>query len=200
MNYLGFDVLESAPNAREAQTDTLRRSLAILDPGVGKRAIRARDQASPTPRTYLWTAQGKAQIVALQTWLAARKGQAVPFWLPSFRQDLTLSQDISPSDTIIHIQDIGYAKHMFPGTNARRHLVFFHSSGWLLRKVTAASASAGEEALTLSAQLSLSFAKAGRLGFLLFCRLATDEPELVYRTDSVAECSLPYVEIPEEAP
>ncbi len=197
--YLGFDVLEIAPNAREAPEDSLRRSLVGLDPGLGARSTRARADAPDLVRPVLWTCQNRAEIADFKAFLEARRGQAVPFWLPSRRRDLLLSQSVGASDTGIAIQAMGYARLLFP-VKARRHLAFLYGSSWLYRSVTAATEGGATETLTLSTPLGVALPVGTLVSHLLLCRLAADEVELIYITDSIAEARLSCLELPQEAP
>lgn len=197
--YLGLDVLEVSPNMNEIPERSFRRSLAVLDPGLGARGIAARDAAPKVARTFPWTCKDRAEIADLKAFLDARKGQAIPFWLPSRRRDLLLSQPVGATDTGILIQAMGYTRLLFPA-KARRHLAFLVGSTWVLRAVAAASEGATTETLTLSSTPGVALPLGTLISQLLLCRLAADEVEIVYITDSVAEARIPYVEIPQEAP
>lgn len=196
--YLGFDVLEAPPNSREDQSDTLQRRILPFDPGLGKRSILLPGQAG-LAKPYLWTCVGKAQVVAFKAWLDARHGQAVPFWIPSWRQDLLLAEGMTAVDGGASILPCGYTLHAFP-SKARRHLAIFYGANVAYRSVLAASDLGDHESLTLSGSPGFALPKGAWLCYLHLVRLASDELEIVWHTDELAECSFPYLEVPEEAP
>ena len=197
--YLGFDVLEISPNARDPREDALLRSVAGFDPGLGRSAARPRGTAPQGRRPLLWTCANRAEIVALQAFMAARKGRLVPFWMPSRRQDLLLNQPVAAADSGIVIRASGYTRFMYPAP-ARRHLAFLAGGSWVIRSVTSATGGSTTESLQLSSPLGVNLPVSALVCHLLFCRLAADEVELVYLTDSIVEAQLDYLEIPQEAP
>lgn len=198
--YLGYDVLEAPQNAREDQTDGMSRSVAMFDPGIGKRSGEARDSHPAVQRPYLWTCRSHAEIAEMKAWGLRRKGRAVPFWAPTWRRDLILHADVGAIDTGIAIESMRYSEMLFPA-KARRHLAFWTPSRTLIYRAVTASVNNGTtETLTLSASLGVLFPKAGLLSFLVLARLSADEVEIQYHTDSLAEASIPFVEVPQEAP
>lgn len=198
--YLGYDVLDAPPNTREDQNDGMSRSVAMLDPGIGKRWAEARDSDPSMQHPYLWTCLSHAEIAALKAWLLRRKGRAVPFWAPTWRRDLILHADVGSTDTGIVIESMSYTELLFPA-HARRHLAFWTSSRTLVYRSVISSVNNGAtETLTLNTSLGVSFPKEGLISFLVLARLAADEVEIGYHTDSIAEASIPYIETPQEAP
>lgn len=200
MAYLGYDLLEAPSDAREDPQEGMSRSLAVFDPGIGKRWAQARNDAPPQRRSYLWTCQGHAAIAELKVWLLRRKGRLVPFWAPTWRRDLILHAGVSSTDAAVVIETMNYTEMMFPA-KARRHLAFWAPLGTLLcRAVTAASNNGTTETLTLSSALGTSFPKEGLVSFLALSRLDSDDVEISYLNDAVAEARLTFVEVPQEAP
>lgn len=198
--YLGIDVLERRPNAREESPESFARSVATLDPGMGKRSVRARDAAPSIDRAFLWTCNGKAEIRALKEWFAARKGQLVPLWLSTGRQDLRLAQPAGAPDASLLIQPCGYTRYAFP-QHARRHLALRFADGTTVyRQVLTALDNGTSETLALSGTLGKALASDAWVSYLVYCRLASDSLDLAYLTDSIAEATLHFVEIPQEAP
>jgi len=201
MNYLGLDVLAAESNTREPIQDAMPRLLSCFDPEIGKPNIVARDRAPKMTRTYLWTCRDRAEIQALRDWLGIRRGRAVPFWTPTWRRDLRLVLPVAAADDGITIENHGYGAMQFGNTSARHHICLVSNFGALtIRRVTACSSQGAQERLTLDSQVGAAFPASSLVCFLLYCRLDTDAPQIVYHTDSIAECSLPYVEIPEECP
>lgn len=198
--YLDIEVLERRENAREARQESFHRLLSTLDPGLGPRSVRARDAAPAVDRPYLWTCRNRAEIRAFQAWLAVRRGRLVPLWVPTWRRDLLLVQGVGASDPGISIQPCGYTQYAFL-QKARQHVSFFLPDGSLAcRRVLQAQDNGASETLTLASALGQAAPVGTLVCFLTYCRLASDDVELTYITDSIAEAQLHFVEIPEEAP
>lgn len=198
-SYLGIEVLEISPNARDPREDSLDRSVAGRDPGLGVRSVRARSDAPALSWPVTWTCQDRAAIVAMEAFLDARRGRAVPFWIPSRRRDLILAQAVGAADTTIQIRATGYTRHLFP-VPARRHLAFLNGGSWIYRAVTASVEGAGVETLTLASSPGVALPSDALVSQLLLCRLASDDLDITYLTESVAEVVLPCFETPQEAP
>lgn len=197
-SYLGFDVLLAPPNTRDDVQETFRRSIAQNDPGLGLVDRWTRDTAPQLDRSYLWTCTTRSEIAQLKAWLDARCGQAIPFWIPTGRRDLLLAAPIGADATTFVVLNTGYTQFAFPH-KARRHVAFLTADP-LLRAITSASDLGATEQLGLSSALGVLVPASALVSNLVLCRLATDAPTITYHSDSKAECTLAYVEIPEETP
>lgn len=203
--YQGFDVLEVEPSRDGARVNTFNRPFNLLDPVTGKRDS---DADGPNPKVefpFLWIAKGRTEIQALKDFLVARRGRAVPFWVPSYQRDLRPSLDIANGVATFTIKRVGYATQVFSGSNGRRHLALYSipSGPASYRKVITALESGGgtTEDLTLDATTtSVYVASACVISFLRFCRLSDDENTLEWLDNKTVRCELSFTEIPLEAP
>lgn len=203
--HLGHDVLELNYNRLGAFQEALHRKFVVLDSKMG---LRTSDEQSPAPavvRPFVWTALGDAEIATMRAFLDARKGRAVPFWLPTFQWDLKLSQDVIETQAIITIDWIRYVQQMWGTTAARRNVAV-----WTIGDPTmdfyriSAATDPGDyqtETLTLDPPAIRDYPAATRVvSFLKFCRLETDEVEINYPALGVAEATIQVRELPLEAP
>ena len=124
MTYLGFDILALDYNRTGPFEETSRRKF-VLAGGIGKRWADEQSAAPAPGRPFTWTAFGRQEIWELLAFVDARKGRAVPFWMPSLQPDLSLSADFSPGASLATIRWIRYAQQMFGTTGARRHLALW---------------------------------------------------------------------------
>lgn len=198
----GFDVLDAAPNQRDDAKITFARGFALLDPGIGAREGNAKSGQPVNNRPYLWWLNGRPAVTSLKTFLAARKGRAVPFWAPGWRTDLSLANDVGPTDPSITITACNYTRFLYPSP-ARRYLCFLlnlNGATQLYRKVTAAVDNGnGTETLTLDTTLGQTTPAASTVvTFLRLCRLDADEIKIKWHTPEFAECEMPMVEVPAE--
>ena len=205
MSYLGFDVLEVNYNRLGPFEERLRRKFVLLSSRTGRRIA---DEQAPAPaamRPFTWTALGRAEITAMRAFLEARRGRAVPFWLPSFQWDLALAQDIGQSQSGATIRWVRYKQQMWGTTGARRHLALWTlgSSAMDYCRISAATDPGNyqTETLTLDPVAARTYARDKTvLSFLKFCRLDEDRTEVSYLAAHIAEATIRTVELPLEAP
>ncbi len=205
MSYLGYDVLELNYNRVGAFEERLRRKFVLLSSNTGRRIA---DEQAPAPapsRPFTWTAIGRDEISAMRTFLDARRGRAVPFWLPSFQWDLALAADVAQNQSGATIRWVRYKQQMWGTTGARRHLALWSLGDGTMDfcRITGATDPANYQTETLTldpvAQREYSSAKTV-LSFLKFCRLDEDRVEVSYPSVNVAAATIRVRELPLEAP
>lgn len=200
--YLGLDVLEIPPNTTGAEKDGYSRSVAHLDPGFGKVTADGRSYGPVPAYEFAWFMDGRSDVDTFKQFIANRKGQAVPFWVPSWCPDLVLAADAAAIDTSIIVQAVDYTSRLFT-KNARRYLAIVLDNGTLIyRHVTlAVNNGNGTETLTLdSAVGSAAPASTTMVSFLRYSRLGEDEITTKWESTTMAQAVLKIVEIPAEAP
>lgn len=206
MTFLGYDVLTIDYNRAGSQTERAVRKFEVLDPQTGKRTP---DEHAPAPtwvRPITWLAIGRAAETELRDFLDARKGSAVPFWLPSLQWDLTLTEDLNEDAAIGTVQWVRYAQQMFGTTGARRHVAL-----WALGDGVAVDCyqisdaddplNYATESITLD-PVAVRDYPAGTtvISFLKLCRLEQDEVAVAYRSGNIAEATFMVREVSMEAP
>lgn len=205
MTYLGYDVLELNYNRVGGIEERLSRKFVLLDPKTGKRVA---DEQSPSPaaaRPFTWTAFGRAEIAAMRQFLEARKGRAVPFWLPSFQWDLSLTEDLPETSAIATVQYVRYVQQMWGTTGARRHIALWTigEGGMDYYRISNASDPANyvTESLTLDPVAVRDYLlETTVISFLKLCRMDSDRVTIEYPSGRVAEATMPVRELPMEAP
>jgi len=206
MTYLGYDVLELNYDRLAAVEERTTRKAVLLDPGTGKRTSDEQAPSGAGVRPFTWTAFGRAEIAQVRAFLEARKGMAVPFWLPSLQWDLTLAEDVEEDATIATIEWVRYVQQMFGTTGARRHIALWALGNSSMidayQVVDATDPNDGEtESLTLSPAAVRDYNAAKTVvSFLKFCRLEDDLADVSYLSGNVARATIRVRELPLEAP
>ena len=207
--YQGYDVLELPTDGSTGQEDQPERRFYLTDAATGKRVVDDPEAVSSGVLTYSWVCTTLAEIADLKTFLDARRGRAIPFWLPTFKHHLTLNGDHNSAHAFIDVKTFGYAANMWPSTGARRHLLFRSRAGVLFyRKATSAvNNQNGTESVYLDATLGQSVTVADwMVGFLRLCRLDEDLTKLEHLRggagggDRYMRALLRIRELPKEAP
>jgi hypothetical protein len=203
--YLGLEVLDiTVRNARESLQETADWKVVLLDSQTG--AIQSVAQALvPKPVcTILWTAETRAKAKLMADFLDARRGRAIPFWLPTYRSDLVLSSDLASGGLTATLRWIGYREQMFLKGVGRRH-VALHRQGFPLEfaRITGSAHTVGAatETITFSTGVSRDYpAATTTIMFLKYARLESDEVRRTWFNRQVVETQLAVRELPGEEP
>ena len=201
-DYLGFNVLEVQPNRAKDPRRSFLRSLTKMDAGTGKTTVQDRAGISRSELEFDWFLDGRSEIAVLQAFLLARKGRAVPFWVPSWRHDLVLNQDAGAIDTSITVKDTGFLKYQFQQTSRRQIALVLQNGTFIYRQITGATNPGnGTEVLTLDSALGVAVPAATTMVcFLHLVRLASDVVEVLWHHQNLAEASMRFTEVPREIP
>lgn len=199
--YLGFDVLEVQPEPVDDQALTFARALQMLDSITGRLVVIDRSGVVTLhTNPFSWIMHSREEVASFRAFRDARRGMLVPFWCPSWRNDLVLRTQLDPGQVALTIARTGYTRYQFSQI-ARRYLTLFAGTVPYYRKVLASVEGDSTEVLTLDSALPVALAPgASRLSFLLLSRLAADDPELDWQTTTVATADLEFVELPKEVP
>lgn len=203
--YLGVDVLDGPFDSAGLVLDTPARRITVIGPGPGAPWVDAHEAVPRYRRTLRIWNQGPDDLADLIGWLDARRGRALPFWLPSWDADLTLWEPAEPESGIITVyspEDLGYHALEFPAGPSRRHLLILAAGiDPIYCRVTAIEDhSGGAAALALDDSLAEGLPLGARISFLRWCRQDVDEARILFHPTGVSECDLPIIEIPQECP
>jgi hypothetical protein len=201
--FKGFPVLEQSPNWISDLNRTYNRSIGLLDPKIGPITVISKAQTPIVEQEFPWYLENHAAVTKFRAFLLGQFGQLSPFWIPTWDQDLVLAHDLGSADTGVTIASEFYTRFLFPA-KARRYLAFIPAdgSGNVYAKVTAAvDVGDGTEILTLEAAPGKVFPKATtQVSFLTFARLASDDSEIEWFSNDLAQATLRFQEVPTEVP
>lgn len=204
MIYQGFEVLEAQADGRLARVDAHERAMALIGAPTGRVEMDDVEGVSELIRDYTWTCLGPADVSALKAFVDARRGRAIPVWLPTMERDLELNGDFTAGHGFIDVETIGYTAHLFPWSGARRHLCLRAGPGGtpIYRKVTSAVNNLnGTESLYLDSALGASFPKdVTVVSFLRLCRMDDDAISISWVSRGYQTATLRFRELPLEAP
>jgi hypothetical protein len=202
--YKGFDVLEIAPNWAEAPLSRdYNRSLVTIDPKIGPIEVIDKGGTPIVGQEFPWWLDTHPNITAFRAFVLRRFGQLVPFWIPTWDQDLVLFQDVGATDSGMRIKSEFYTRFFFPNPSRRFvALIPIDGSGNVYRKITDAHDNGdGTENLTFDALPGKNFPKATTMvSFLTFARLAEDRISIKWDSAEHAEALLSLLEVPREIP
>jgi hypothetical protein len=198
--YKGLDVLLVSPNAGDGLSDDFERNMPVIDFNKGAWDIHETTDAPVVKRPFRWVLKSRQEIMDLLKFLDNHKGRLVPFWVPTWSQDIELVQDIGASDLGIVVNSILYTQQIKSHPN-RSDIILYPADGSVaptLRGLTASSESVNNtEILTMDASLGTARTKDyfKAISFLTLCRFANDGFEIVWHSDSVAEVTVDLQEV-----
>jgi hypothetical protein len=203
VQFKGFDVLETPPNWANELKRNYARSTISLDPRTGPITVDDKGGTAIVSHELPWWIDSHAGVTALRAFLVRRYGQLVPFWAPTWDQDLVMSSDTAAGSAVLNIRTVYYTRFFFRD-RSRRFLALIPIGAGAIRYVEVTGSEDngnGTESLTLSAAIGADVIAASTMvSFLTFCRLASDDLKIIWYSTEAAEATVPIQEIPRELP
>lgn len=191
--YKTYDVVEMRPAASAGWTERSERLMYLLDPLTGVVDYKDRfgypDEIFPLS-FYL---NGRSKIWDFKGWLADLAGKVKPFWVPTWRDDFTMTAVLPQSQMVMTVRNVGYSRliHQNP---YRSHLYLKHKNGlnYMAQIVDSEELSSTEETITLDTSwgFDVNVGDFTLISFLNSVRLASDEVNIQYTNADEAVCSM----------
>lgn len=145
-----------------------------------------------------WERKTRASAWALRQWLHRRAGRLTPFWMPTWREDLTLVATVPQASSTIRVRDTGYSRLLL-GNIMRKHIMIELKDGsrYFREILGAATGDAGEEVVTINAALGVVVAPSDvkRISWLVLHRLDADAVVLLRQSAQRLSVAVPIKEI-----
>jgi hypothetical protein len=157
-----------------AMQEARERRLLLLDNETGIQGHTSRWARDRRRQSKRWHTKTRAELMKLRRLLLALRGQQVSFKVPTFAEDLVVTQTLSSGANTMVIENVAFSRYVVSG---RQFRITFTDGSKLVRTVTASSElSATEEQLTLndtwpSTKLA---SEVVRVEFVETCRFASD--------------------------
>jgi hypothetical protein len=196
--YLGLPVFLRRPNRAAAIDADYARTVETFDARTGPEEVQDPSEQGRVSVGLSFVLRDRADKASMRAWLAARRGQAKPFWVPDWQRALNLVGDVSSTSATLPVAAVNYA--IFAADQQARANIYIEllDGQQFLRGITGASAiSAGVEGIGIDTPLGVSITPAmvRRLTWLMPARLASDDIEITHRSAGVAEITIPIVSV-----
>ena len=165
--------------------ESFERRLFIFDNGtglVGQVSPWAHDKRVSQKGFYISTRQ---QLFELRQLILALRGRQISWWIPTFAEDLTATQDLVISVNTIDIANIGYTRFIQSREHKKTFRITFTDGTSLIRVVqSSAELSVDEERLTLDTTwpANRTVSEIERIEFLELSRFDTDSLRIRHQT------------------
>lgn len=159
-----------------------------IDAGTGKFSVTASNDFSRAQRQHQWVVDSLDAAKSFRAWLGRRQGRAVPCYMPSGREDFTVTSVINPGDLTIDVEENFYA-NLVAGHPARRDIIVQLWDGTYYPRRIVGSAQIVEGGIRLQLDNSLGVVVQPedimRVSMLNLYRLAGDRVTLRWITDRI---------------
>jgi hypothetical protein len=148
-------------------------------------------------KTHLFKKFAKADCWDFRLFLHSLLGRQTPIWIPTFKADLTQTQQIGGADTSFTIVNIGLTDNAV--RYKRDHLAFIFPDGTALyREITGVVESGSEEIVSIDSSLGLIVDVGDcKISFMDKYRLASDSVKIDWETKEELECDTSFIRITE---
>lgn len=188
--YNGYEVLLTQPNWIRPVSSEHTYAFEEIDNGTGAIQYITTEDFPRETRRYSWTLRSRAEIKDFRAFLARRKGQAKPFYAPTWCEDFTVATAAASSGQLfIDVTNNEFYRAVGVDPTRDRLLVRMWSGQTFYRRITGvADLGGGVIRLSIDSTLGLLFQPGDFLGIhiMQLCRFATDKISLQWLTDSVA--------------
>lgn len=174
MVYDGKVVLSEPPITLSNRTDYIYDpDFAVLDAGTGFFDIVSNSDYNIVTQPYAWHCDSKQEGWELRQFFHYINGQQKGVLIPTFRNDLQLSQSVGSGDTVIYVTNLNTFEDM--GYNDIRTYIAFRpdSADIIVRKITAIEAiSSSEDKITIDAATGTAFDANDYICWVDLCRMS----------------------------
>ena len=164
----------------------------FLDTNVGTFSV-IRKSFPKLQFTKRWEPENTTDIWALRQLVHALKGRQRSFWLPTYRKDFILTEEISPADTVLSVERSGYSRYLNLDEPLKHIAIMLKNGTTYYREITNASDTGVIEELTIDSNLGATIAitDVARISYLVRCRLNTDTVRIDHAGLGRATCEVP---------
>lgn len=192
--YLGVDVYLTGPLLNpDFVEDSYHSEVNVVDYKTGSRAFFSPWTNTKIYREFRIVLDSLEEVWNFKKWLAKREGKLVPFYMPTFENNLNL---VLKTGAITSPLVIKSEQHISQG-NTRIHIAVKLKDGtWLFRTVTGFSEDGnGDTLAAIDVSLNVDASEIEFISFMGLKRLSSDLIQINWTSNCVAEVTVPIIEI-----
>lgn len=184
-SYLGKVFLDDCNLLQGTLSESYERRLFIFDNGAGLVGQDSPWDHGKRRSQKSFRVASRRQLFELRQLLLALRGRQISWWIPTFIEDLTATQDLSIATDTIDISNVGYTRFIQSREPKKTFRVTFADGTDLIRIVQSSiELSADEERLTLDDTwpANRTVSEIQRIEFLELTRFDTDSIRIRHQT------------------
>lgn len=188
-----FDLVEwQGHDYSELPTINFVSDRSELDDGTGVVSAKQYRWGSEMTQPYNMNLEGRELIAKYLGWIYERAGQSNPFWMPTFRNDLT---PLSRSGDDLTVRGHEYT-NLYASADTRLNLAFvYFDNSTITRRIESSAPSGANDVLTLTSAVP-TLTGLRYLSFLRRVMLSSDDLEIAWETDNVVRVAFAVVDAP----
>jgi hypothetical protein len=197
--YDGYEVLLRQPNWSGALDNTFGFEFGTVDGNTGPLAWLTTEKYPRLTRRYTWLFDSRNNILLFRQLLARLRGQAKPILIPTWHQDFVVTKDIGTTDDFVEVYDDGFQLLVGVDPTRSRLVLRLKDGTMIFRKITGLSSpNPGRTSIKIDTQWGRQIKSTDikALNLLVLMRLATDQVEIVWKSDSVATIDTSFISVP----
>lgn len=186
--YNGLEVLLRQPNWQGGLSNEMQYAFETLDKQTGAINWQTTEDTPRIQRAYSWLLSNRQKIYDFRAMLGRRNGQQKTMYVPSWHDDFKVSKGIGAAETGLYVKDNEF--RLMVGTDPAREAVMIRlrDGTTFFRKIVGVSTDDVSTILTLDSALGreVSLEQFKTVHMLMRTRLATDDVNIVWRSNEVA--------------
>lgn len=185
--YLSYPVLDLSPDISQDLTTQYQKILLTLDNGQALPRVTDSSGYSFLCQGFRWLGLGRKDRAIYRKLLYYLNGKQKAIWIPSYSNDLTVVDIISPTELAINIAYCGFTNFANHDPD-KQHIVIQLKDGHnFYRKITNSIVKNNdEELLAIATPMGIQIRpeEIARVSFMRLCRSDNDTVEINHETDS----------------
>lgn len=202
--YEGYEVVPIDPDWAGGLSKDLGYESGVIDGLTGMIYAYETHTRQRVSIRYPWLLKDYYQAAVFRAFLARRLGMAKPFWMPTFTSNLRSVPASYPiGETVLRVYDSGFFDYAFNLENRQDiQIELFNGRVFRSKILSANKASASETDLVLETAFpwDVNSAFIRRIGFLTYCRLASDSVTFEWLAPGAARVELTLITVPYPLP
>lgn len=198
--YSGKVLLDDANYIDATGAEDFQRPVTVIDNESGKLYQFSRTDRSRFMPRKRWEVKTMAELWRIRKLLHHFDGNRVSFYLPSFREDLVVTQTIAGNTPTLRIEHCNFT-NMYQGRKPFSDLRLVLTNGNIInREITDANVDGDEEVITVNAPFSTSpifVDDIERVELLSLVRIANDRAKLTHRRAGTATIDINLISVKE---
>lgn len=195
--YDGYEVITRQPNWVSGLDNTFEYLFDTLDQQTGPITWDTTEETPRITRRYSWMLRDRNQVKDFRSLLGRLNGMQKTIWIPTWHDDFKITQLIGVADLSIHVAENDF--RLLVGTDlARDRIMVRLADGTVFyRRITGVSADELGPILIIDEPFNreIQVAEVKAIHLLMKSRLATDNVDVVWRTDRVATVDTTFITV-----
>ena len=191
--YGGLSVIPDGAQKLDGFGGGITQRHAVLDDGFGNYEVAAVETYQRERSLITFNVFNKDIAAVVYDWLLSQHGKDVPFWLPTWRQDLTIAAPAGIGDSVISVSNTVTDTLSIVGQD----LMIWDGTTRIYVKVTNAALSGGNIVLSITPNLPVAIGAGAKISKLKKVRLDSNEIDIDFIPSGPMATEISVVEVVE---